>query len=137
MLTAEPEHLRLQSGGKRVADLVVGVENGEVLGRLILEDTFLRRDVILHRTVTVEMIGRDVQNCGNMRAERLNRLQLKAGNLQHHPGICRGLFNKSDRWRADVSAHQRLASAGGDDLSGERRRSGLSIRAGDGDNVAL
>ena len=48
-----------------------------------------------------------------------------------------GAINEGDGGSADVAAHQRWASAGGDDLARQRRGGGFAVGAGDGDDVAL
>ena len=69
VLTAEPVHGALVFVGHRDAGGVVGVQYGEVVARLILEDARLGRGVVLKRVMAVEMVGRDVQHHGDLRGE--------------------------------------------------------------------
>ena len=62
--------------------------------------------------MAVEMVRRDVQHHRDLRMKGLDRLQLKAADLQHDPGVIGGAFDKGNRRRADVSADQRLAASG-------------------------
>ncbi len=119
------------------ARLVVGIQNGEIVRALVLEDAGLGGSIVLERVVAVKMIGRDVQHHRDLRMEGLDRLQLKAADLQHHPGVVGGLIDEGDRRRADVSADQRLAPASGDDLARQRRGRRLAVGAGDGDDLAF
>ena len=122
---------------RREADIAIGVKNRVVLRRLVFEDAGFGRDVVLHRTVTVEVIGRDVEDRRDMRTEGLDRLQLEARNLQHNPGVRRRLLDKGNCRRADISPDQRLTSARGDDFAGQRGGGGFAVGAGDGHDLSF
>src|SRR6185369_5591112 len=87
--TTEPEHLWLQPIAHLRCHIVIEVQHGKIVGRLILKHAGLCRGVILHRTVTVEVVRCDVENYGDLRTEGLNRFQLEARNLEHHPSLWR------------------------------------------------
>ena len=53
------------------------------------------------------MVGRDVEHDRNSWTECLDRLQLKARNLEHHDGVRLRCFDQGDRRRADIAADQR------------------------------
>ena len=83
------------------------------------------------------MVGRKVQDGGDVRTEGLDGFELKAGDFEHDPGIGRRVIDKADGGRADVAADQGLAAAGGDDFAGEAGGGGLAVRAGDGERLAF
>src|SRR5208337_4998498 len=78
LFSAEPEQLRAgalrQSSGSRI----IGIEDGEIIRPLVLEDARLGVDVIDKSLVAIKVVGRDVQNHRDPRAKLNNRLQLKA-----------------------------------------------------------
>src|SRR5581483_9601694 len=106
-------------------------------GILVLEDALLGGDVGFHAAVPVEVVGSDVEHDSSFRMEGLNGLKLEAGDFEHVVGVGGGFGYKRNCRGADVAADQRLPSAPGDDLAGEGSGGGLSVGAGDGDDVAL
>ena len=109
-LPAEPEHLRARPRSQGHAGGIVGIEHGEVGSLLIFEDARLCVHIDFESSMTVEMIGRDVQHDRNFRTESLNRFQLKARNLEHDNSLRLGALGQRDGGRPDVAAHQRRAS---------------------------
>src|ERR1700733_306450 len=93
-LPAEPENLRSCPRGDCYAGWVIGIEHGEVTGLLILvalliftallilEDARLCIHIDFEGSMTVEVIGRNVQHHRNFRTESSNRFQLKARDLE-------------------------------------------------------
>ena len=79
------------------------------LRRLIFEDASLGGSVVREGVMPVEMVGRDVQHDRDLGMKGLDRLQLKAADLQHDPGFVGGALDKSDGRRSDVAANQRLS----------------------------
>ncbi len=136
-LAAEPIDTGPQAGGEPGDRLVIGIQYREIGSPLIFEDARLGREIVRHAAVAIEVVRRKVQNGGDARAEALDRLQLKAGNLEHHPGIGRGLLDKTNCGGADVAAHQGFRAAGRDHLAGQAGGRGLAVRTGNGDDLAL
>ena len=56
----------------------IGVEDGEIVLPLVLEDSRFGVDVIVECLVAIEMVGRDVQNYRDPRTKFDDRLQLEA-----------------------------------------------------------
>src|SRR5262249_35705261 len=95
-LPAEPEHLCAGSIAQGLAGGIVLVQHGEVRRLLILEDARLRIDIGLKDTMPVEVVGRDVENDSDLRAEGLDGLQLKARNFEYHDRLPGSALDKRD-----------------------------------------
>ncbi len=63
---AEPVHAGFGYRSHLNARLVVGIQNGEIVRALVLENAGLGGGVVLKRVVPVEMIGRDIQHHRNL-----------------------------------------------------------------------
>ena len=83
------------------------------------------------------MIGRHVQRRADVRAKCLGGFQLEARQLQHVPLPGARSLHHRRRRRADVSADLRRDAAGLQDVAGQRRGRGFSVRAGDADDLAF
>ena len=79
---AEPEDLGLGARGKHLGWLVLGVEHEEIVGGLLRCDPRLHGGVVLEAAMAVEVVLRNVQHHGDVRAKLLDRLQLEAGDLE-------------------------------------------------------
>src|SRR5258708_5365884 len=117
LLAAKPRQRRFDFALQVGTGRVVGVQDSEITGLLVLEDSRLRVYVGLKRVVAVEMVRSDIQDSGNPRTELLNALELEAGNFQDYVAVRRGLINQRDHRRADVSADERLLPALGENLA--------------------
>ena len=67
--------------------IIVGVQDESVFRGLGGEDSFLGGDVVSQAAMAVEVIGRDIENHGDIADETLRGLQLEAGNLEHRPAV--------------------------------------------------
>src|SRR6185369_10342164 len=70
--SAEPEDLWLETATHLRRDFVIEIQHSEIVRRLVFENTRLGRSVVLHRTMAIEVIGRDIQNDGDLRTEGLD-----------------------------------------------------------------
>ncbi len=129
--TARPFRRQASGGG------IVGVHHGRIFGALILENSLFRPGVGFERGVTVEVIGRQVEQRGNVGTEMIgDGLELKAGNLGHGDRVVPGLIHQRNERRAHVSADQHAAAGFAQDVAREQRGGGLAVRAGDRDQLA-
>ena len=85
----------------------------------------------------VEVVGRDVEDRGDPRAEAVDRVELKARHLRYDDAVARELERVLGEGRPDVAAHQHRAHLGAQQLAGQRGGRGLAVGAGDGDDVGL
>ncbi len=74
---AEPENLCPGAGCQFNTGQVIGVEHSKVFRPLIFEDARLGVSVCGERAMPVEMVGRDVEDYGNLGTECLNGLKLE------------------------------------------------------------
>ena len=86
--------------------------------------------------MSVEMVGRDVQNNRDFRPESLDRLKLKARYFEHDHRFGGCAVSQRDRGRSDVAAHKRRKPCRSHDFAREGSRSRLAVRSSDGDNWA-
>ena len=73
VVRAEGYRPRLRSAGSLSAAFI----DRDIVRRLVLEDAQLGRAIFRRPTITIEMIGREIQPDADRRPERVNRLQLK------------------------------------------------------------
>ena len=105
------EHLlRARRARQRQRLRIVGVDHRPVVWSLVRENPRLRGAVHVHRAVTIEMVGRQVQQHGNPRMKRVRRLELKAADLDDVKRLRRRCRDLRAQRRADVSADERLAA---------------------------
>ena len=83
--------------------------------------------------MTVEMVGSEIQQQRDARAERRDPLELKAAQLGHYAGVVGGAVDDADQRRADVAREQRVQAVGFKDVRNQRRSGGFSVGAGDAD----
>ena len=87
--------------------------------------------------MAVQVVGRDVQDHGNLRMELLGAFQLEARNLKHRPRCFSTLVDQRNHWHADVAAHQRGQAGLLQNLAQQRGGGGLAVRAGNGYDLPL
>ena len=114
---------------------VVGVEDGPVGRFLVVDDLRLGRCIRLHRRMSVEVVGGDVQHRGYPWTAR-HDLQLKTRQLHHRKITGTHLIEIGDKRITDVAADPDLTPGprlgeGGEDPSDQRRRRRLARTAGD------
>src|ERR1700756_5922040 len=71
-LATEPEDLRPGASTQSNAGRIVGVQHSEIASLLVLENSGLGIRINLECSVAIQMVGRDVQHDGNLRAEGVN-----------------------------------------------------------------
>src|SRR5271156_904543 len=84
---AEPEDTRLGADGGTRGHIVVGIKDENIVGGLVGEDALLGSDVILKAAMAIEVIGRDVEDDGNVGMELRSGFKLEAGDLEHRPAV--------------------------------------------------
>ncbi len=134
---AHREELRFQFPGACRDQRVIDVQDGVVVGTLVLEDAELRVDVLLEAVVAIQVVFGQVQKDGDVRPEALDPLELEGGEFDHdalHLGAAHG---ELDEWIADVPADEGVEAASLEDLAGQRGRGGLAVGPGDGDHRGL
>src|SRR5512133_120271 len=118
LLAAEPVGLRLDAVCHPYARGVIRIEHREIVTGLVLENALLSGCVGFHAAVAVEMVGRNVQHDGHEWTERLDRLQLEAGDLKNVVVIVGGGGDQRNRGCSDVATDLRRLSTARDDLAG-------------------
>ena len=83
------------------------------------------------------MVGSDVQDHGDPGVKALRGLQLKAGNLEHRPGPGVTLIDRLDDRYSNIAGDHRLQPGGAEDLAAKGGGGGLSVGAGNGQNISL
>ena len=116
---------------------VVVVEHGEILGRLVLKHLALGGDVVVHRAEVIEMVGRDVAAGGRARMECGAALELQRRRFGHDHIAGNGLLRVLGDGDADVAEHERAEPARLEQLAGQRGAGGLTVGAGDADEIRL
>ena len=87
--------------------------------------------------MAVQMIGRDVEDQRDFGFESYHRFELKAGEFQDDRGAGRGLCHQVRDGYADVAADKRGTPGVLEDVADKRGGGGLTIGAGDADDMAL
>jgi hypothetical protein len=87
--------------------------------------------------MTVQMIGRDVEDDGDRGAEVYDSFQLEAGDFEHAPALRAASGNESGDRKADVSAYLRRLAAGVKNFSAQCSRGGFAVRPGNCQDAAL
>ncbi len=124
---AEPLGRGSGACGVGYADGIVGVEHGVIAGALGLEEPALGGGVVFESVVAVQVILRDVQRQGNVRAKFGDGLQLEAGEFQHVPPIVgRRIDHGGDR-NADVAAHLHGDAGLAQDVPDQAGGGGLAV----------
>ena len=135
-MLVEPDDLGAGALRDSADRLVAPVQNGEIVCAGELDGAGLEVDVALEGAVAVEVIGRDVEDHAYVQARALDRLELKARQLQHDPVSWGDLIDAVEHRVADVAADDDRPRAGGEDAAGERGGGGLAIGSGDSDDGA-
>src|ERR1700722_3694565 len=133
-LTAEPEQLCSGAMGQFARGGIVGIENREIIGPLVFEDSLFGGDVICKSFVPIEMVGRDVQNHSDARTEIDNRFQLKARDFKHRPRRRPSLTYKTNGGGSDISANQCREISSSDNLAGQGSRGCFAVGSRNRDN---
>ena len=123
----------------RARPLVVVVQDEPIACCHFAEKPFLHRLIDFHRAVALDVVGRHVEDGGDLRTEVLRRLHLVARNLG---GDCAALARLQHGFRqriADVAADARLLLAEllGEQQPQERRRRRLAVRPRHGEDRRL
>ena len=87
--------------------------------------------------MTIQMIRRNIQNRRYVRCKIISCLQLKTADLRHSYGFFRRITGDIRIGYSDVPHYKGLSHIVLHDLSGQSRRSGLSVRPCDGDESAF
>ena len=87
----------------------------------------------------VEVVGRQIQKNGNVRAKRIDPFELEAAELGHGNALIAGFIRaprpprESDERRANISGNHRRRARARQNMADERSRRRFSIRAGHAD----
>ena len=107
-LSAEPENLRPGAAGQFHAGGIVGVQDGKIVGLLILEDAGLGVSIGSKCAMAVQVVRGDVQHHGNLRTKCLDGFELKAGNFKHRDRVSSVVASTREiAGRADISSDHR------------------------------
>ena len=112
-------------------DLVIEIDDR---GRGALEDARLGGRVLGEVAVPVEVVGRDVQDRGRLELQRVRRLELVRGELEHVHRRGRAL-EQVERGLAEVAADAHRKARGLCEFADECRHGALAVRAGDADHA--
>ena len=120
------------------ADVLVLLPVDEcVRGVLVLQYAHLRVHVVLHlEVVAVEVVGRDVQQYGNVGAEVVHVVKLEGRKLYHVPVLV-VLRHLQGETSSDVSCQPHVEAGFFHDVVDERRRRGLAVAACDAHGARL
>jgi hypothetical protein len=126
--TLKPVCARRGLFGEARRDGVRMIEHGVVIGLLKGEHALFRGRILLKRAVPVEVVGSDIERDADVDAHRRQHLRLKAGKLEHGPGVFARIFGERGQGHADVAAHPHRQS-GGPQQSGRRALSWWFFRS--------
>ena len=112
---------------------VVDADDRVILRPLIAEDAPLGADIAVHAAMAREMIRRDVQHHSHIALQALSKIQLIARQLQH---IDRRTVQplEIEHAHADIAADAHVFPARFQDMTDQRRRRRLAVRARDADD---
>ncbi len=116
---------------------VVGVQDAAVVLVLLGEDALFGQRVVFEGAVAIEVVGRDVEDDGDLRMELLGGFKLEAGDFENVPGGVGRVFNEGDDGNADVAADLRGDSGFLKNFAEERGRGGLAVGTGDGEDLSF
>ena len=130
----KPHGLRLGVLGKRTHDRVVAVEDGVLALRAVFEQFALQIDVVFHVVVAVEVVFRDIEDDGDVRAQGGERLLLKGGDFDGgNAAAFEFLRRRSEREPAVPTGETLLARRAEDAFEhGDGGRLAVGARDGDG-----
>jgi hypothetical protein len=83
------------------------------------------------------VIGRDVEDDGDLGMELLGGFELEAGDLEDGPGVGRAFGDELDDGEADVAADEGGKAGLPEDFADQRGGGGFAVGAGDGEGAAL
>ena len=109
-------------------------DDSGVLACLKLEHAQLGGRVGLERAMAVEVVGLEIEEHADMRAKRLDILELKGRELADDPGLGRDRPHQGREWSADVACHLDLPVVRAKDLPQELARRRLAVGAGDAED---
>ena len=102
--------------------------DGDVVGPLPLEGPELGSRVGLERPVPVEVVGLEVRQHRDARAERLDVLELERGELAHDPRVRRRRPDEGRQRPPDVARDLRRDAGGVENRAEQRRGRRLPVR---------
>ena len=105
-------------------------------GGLRGEDALFGAGVVLEGAVAIEVVGRDVEDDGDLGMKLLGGFELEAGDFEDRPGFGGAFVDEGDDGDADVAADERVESGCFEDLADQRRGGGFAVGAGDGERLA-
>jgi hypothetical protein len=106
-------------------------DDGDVVGRLVLEDAELGGAVGVEVAVPVEMVRCDVEEDGDARPQLVDVLELEARQLADDPRVGGDRSVQPGQRPADVAGDGDLSPRGAKDLAQELARRRLAVRPGD------
>ena len=118
-------------------DGIVGPVDEGILRCLVLDDTHLRIDIILHlEVVTVQMVGCDVQEDGDIGTEVIHIIQLEGAELDDI--ILMRIFSHLQRQRiTDIACETCIVACLLEDMVDQTRGRRLTIRTRDTDHLRI
>src|SRR5262249_40397147 len=105
--------------------------------RLVLEQAELRAHVLRHRSVTIEVVGSDLQGHADTRTEAVDVLELEAGQLAGDPGVRANAAGQVAQWPPDVAGNLDGDIPGLQHASHQLGGGRLAVGARDADDRAL
>ena len=73
----------MRRGGNLRSPGVIGIQDAEVFGRLVLKHPRFGGGIVFERRIPIQMIRRDVENRADPGMKCFNRFQLKTRDLGH------------------------------------------------------
>lgn len=96
----------------------------------VLEHAQLGRDIVLHFVViTIQMVGRDIEQHGHIGVKGVHIVQLKRGQLDDVYSM-RLIGYKTGQTHAYIAAGRSIVSAAAQQMRGQHRGGGLAVAAG-------
>ncbi len=106
---AAPVLFSLAKGLVRAGALVICVQNGDVLGFLVVEQRFFGAAVLFPGCVVIEVVTGDIEKNGQVWAF-FEIFELKAGEFQDYEALRRELVQEGERRLTDVAAQVNVAT---------------------------
>ena len=135
ILAAEPNPLSLGSSSQLPCGLVIIVEDGTAVFILVNVNIHLGGSVLLHGTVVVQMVGRQISEHRDIRA-LIHGHQLEGGQLQNGKVLRLHSIHIGQQRLADIAAHKHIITCGLQKLADEGGGGGLSVTSGHCDDLA-
>ena len=133
----EPDDVAARARREGAHCLVATVQHREIVGARELDGARLEVDISLERAVAVEMIRRDVEDHAEVKSRLLDRLELKARQLEDNPVARCDLVEAVEDRVADVAADDHRPVARGEHVPGQGSSGGLPVGTRDADDLAL